>query len=183
VSRSAKRPSRREAPKRTSGGPRKGLGRPALHQLLVTSVIFFASRVPPNGLHAPERPTRPPSHFLSHTHPQSPHLRLTISQCLNEAKLEKWAISLILEDLAHCVLGRRGIVHFDLPQGLPTNARAAHAHARKDYAWLQRIYTWAATNSVACTSSRSSVPRLRSSATANECAVLISYKYMLEFQK
>jgi hypothetical protein len=27
------------------------------------------------------------------------------------------------------------------------------------------------------------VPRLRSSATANECAVLISYKYMLEFQK
>jgi hypothetical protein len=25
-------------------------------------------------------------------------------------------------------------VHFDLPQGLPTHAREAQAHARKDYA-------------------------------------------------
>ena len=57
-------------------------------------------------------------------HTQSPHLRLTVSQRLNETQLEKRAIGLILEDLAHCLLGRRGIVHFDLPQGLPTHARA-----------------------------------------------------------
>jgi len=64
---------------------------------------------------------------------RTPNLGITVSQRLDEAQLEKRAISLIVEDLSHRLFCGLGIEDFDLPQCL-YNRHDTHAHTHE--AWL-----------------------------------------------